>query len=175
MQRAAIFSGANLAVSLAGLGARTIFGEGNYKLQFRVIAFEAFQVHLSKRGGGNSPGAEQFGQLTHGGERQVFYLPADLAGYVGGRNRNWSAAQSQGLLFLFETHPGKHGIKNQRRINRIGNVQLVDLFVAVGMVVQVFKHYLLVFFRNRNVRDGGGIFNHFLGDLFRSLRLRLRP
>ena len=107
-------------------------------------------------------------------EETLFVLTSSANSRALANAKTW-CGYPHGLSRGLELHSRKHGIKNQRWINRIRNVELVDFLVALGMVVQALEHHLLVLIGNRDVRDGRGIFNHFFGDLLRTLRLCLRP
>ena len=54
-------------------------------------------------------------------------------------------------------------------------MQLVNLFVALGVIVQVRQHHFLVLIRDGHVRDGRGIVDHLFRNFRHTLSLRLRP
>ena len=79
------------------------------------------------------------------------------------------------FAFRLELHPREHGIKNQRGLDGVRYVQLVDFFVTFRLLVQIVEHQLLVLIRDGHVRDGSGIVDHLFRDFRATLPLCLRP
>jgi len=170
VQRAAIFSRGNFGVGFFGLRAGALFGQRHDKFQCGVIFLQPFEIHFREGDGGKFFRAHQFGELAHAGKREFLQI---FRHGRGGEIRG--VRKTHGLANGFKLHAGEHGFEEHGRRDGIGDVQFVDFFVALGMLVQAIEHHFLVFIGNEDVGDGRGVVDHFFGDFFRAFGLRLSP
>ena len=72
MQRAAIFAGSDIAISLRSLCEGAVFRQRDDAAELRVKPLEASKIHAREVGGGDAARAQQLRPLAHGIEGERF-------------------------------------------------------------------------------------------------------
>ena len=164
----------NLFIGLFCLRNGPLFGERDNKVQLRIVALEALEVHLREGERGDFATLQQRSDLANSCERQILHVRRSFERgeqiIANGRPRNLRVAISRLLNFRLRRPRMKH----IRRRHIVPNLQRANLRICIALVVQPVEHHLLLLGRERpHACQLRGLVQHFVCDLRERRRLGL--